>query len=222
MSDSKRVNQSAERNRGPILEILRKTLDLGRPLKCLEIASGSGTHVGYFAQHLPEVTWQPSDCDPENLPSLRAYAREKENILEPIVIDISKSLVMDDFKPDIILCINMIHISPWVCTLGLIANAGRYFLIFSLLNRYEMHLYSSVAGQLLREGGQLITYGPYKHHGVLQPESNQQFDQSLRGMNWEWGIRDTRDIETEAAREGLELTNIVEMPANNKMLIFSK
>ena len=74
----------------------------------------------------------------------------------------------------------------------------------------------------MREGGQLITYGPYKHNGILEPESNRQFDQSLRGMNWKWGIRDTKDIETEAAREGLELTNIVEMPANNKMLIFIK
>ena len=126
MSDIKRVNPSAERNRDPILAVLRRTLDLTRPLKCLEVASGSGTHVGHFAQHLPGVTWQPSDCDPENMASLRAYSREMENIMEPLVIDISKTLVMDNFRPDIILCINMIHISPWICTLGLLANAGRY------------------------------------------------------------------------------------------------
>ena len=125
MTDIKRVNPSAERNRDPILDVLKTTLELSRPLKCLEIASGSGTHVGHFAQHLPCVTWQPSDCDPENLPSLRAYTRESENILDPIVIDISKTVDMDNFRPDIILCINMIHISPWVCTLGLLANAGR-------------------------------------------------------------------------------------------------
>ena len=125
MTDIKRVNASAERNRDPILDVLKTTLELSRPLKCLEIASGSGTHVGHFAQHLPCVTWQPSDCDPENLPSLRAYTRERENILDPIVIDISKTVDMDNFRPDIILCINMIHISPWVCTLGLLANAGR-------------------------------------------------------------------------------------------------
>ena len=196
----KRVNPSAERNREPILQVLRTTLDLGQPLKCLEIASGSGTHVGHFSQHLPHVTWQPSDCDPENLPSLRAYTSERENILEPIVIDISKTIVLDNFRPDVILCINMIHISPWVCTLGLLANSG----------------------QLLKEGGRLITYGPYKHNGVLEPESNRQFDQSLRGMNWEWGIRDIEDIKAEAARERLELTNLVEMPANNKMLVFTK
>ena len=125
MTDIKRVNPSAERNRDPILDVLKTTLELSRPLKCLEIASGSGTHVGHFAQHLPCVTWQPGDCDPENLPSLRAYTRERENILDPIVIDISKTVDMDNFRPDIILCINMIHISPWVCTLGLLANAGR-------------------------------------------------------------------------------------------------
>ena len=125
MPDSKRINPSAERNRDPILNVLRTTLELSRPLKCLEIASGSGTHVGHFAEHLPSVTWQPSDFDPENLPSLRAYTRESKNILDPIVIDISKILDIDNFRPDIILCINMIHISPWVCTLGLLTNAGR-------------------------------------------------------------------------------------------------
>ena len=125
MPDSKRINPSAERNRDPILNVLRTTLELSRPLTCLEIASGSGTHVGHFAEHLPSVPWQPSDFDPENLPSLRAYTRESKNILDPIVIDISKILDIDNFRPDIILCINMIHISPWVCTLGLFANAGR-------------------------------------------------------------------------------------------------
>ena len=94
----------------------------------------------------------------------------------------------------------MIHISAWTCTLGLLANAG----------------------SLLRPGGLLITYGPYMNNGILEPESNRSFDASLRGMNQEWGIRDITDIENEAAREELELSNIVDMPANNKMLIFTK
>jgi len=199
----RRVNPSAERNREPILSVLRSALDLARPLRCLEIASGSGTHVGHFAEQLPEVQWQPSDCDPANMDSLCAYqqASSHGNIRDPLVIDISKTVELEPgFEPDLLLCINMIHISPWACTLGLMANAG----------------------QLLREGGKLITYGPYSVNGVLEPESNRQFDQNLKGMNFEWGIRDVRDIETEAAREGLELTNIEEMPANNKMLIFVK
>lgn len=197
------MNPSAERNREPILSVLRSALDLARPLRCLEIASGSGTHVGHFAEQLPEVQWQPSDCDPANMDSLCAYqqASSHGNIRDPLVIDISKTVELEPgFEPDLLLCINMIHISPWACTLGLMANAG----------------------QLLREGGKLITYGPYSVNGVLEPESNRQFDQNLKGMNFEWGIRDVRDIETEAAREGLELTNIEEMPANNKMLIFVK
>ena len=196
----KKVNPSAERNREPILQVLKSNLDLEKPMKCLEIASGSGTHVGYFAQHLPHIVWQPSDYETENLPSLRAYKSEHQNILDPLIIDVSKSIELDKFQPDFMLCINMIHISPWECTLGLLANAG----------------------QLLKTGGKLITYGPYRVNGILEPESNRSFDRSLQGMNFLWGIRDIKDIETEAAREGLELINIIDMPANNKMLIMEK
>ena len=200
----KKVNPSAQRNREPILAILRETLQTQTenetPLRCLEIASGSGTHVGYFAQHLPNITWQPSDCDTENMESLRVYQSEHPNILEPIVLDVSKTISLDNFLPDVILCINMIHISPWAATLGLFANAG----------------------SLLRPGGLLITYGPYRHNGLLSPDSNRSFDASLRGMNHEWGIREINDLELEAAREDLELDRIIEMPANNKMLIFTK
>ena len=196
----KKVNPSAQRNREPILAVLRQTVQTETPLRCLEIASGSGTHVGYFAQHLPNITWQPSDCDTENMESLRVYQSEHTNILEPIVLDISKTVSLERFQPDVILCINMIHISPWAATLGLFANAGN----------------------LLRAGGLLITYGPYRHNGVLSPDSNRSFDASLRGMNEEWGIREINDLELEAAREDLELDRILEMPANNKMLIFTK
>ena len=200
----KKVNPSAQRNREPILAILRETLQTQTenetPLRCLEIASGSGTHVGYFAQHLPNITWQPSDCDTENMESLRVYQSEHPNILEPIVLDVSKTISLDNFLPDVILCINMIHISPWAATLGLFANAG----------------------SLLRPGGLLITYGPYRHNGLLSPDSNRSFDASLRGMNHEWGIREINDLELEGAREDLELDRIIDMPANNKMLIFTK
>ena len=70
--------------------------------------------------------------------------------------------------------------------------------------------------------GFLITYGPYSEAGVLKPESNVQFDTALRQMNSEWGIRDVQELEAEAARERLELVRVVDMPANNKMLIFMK
>ena len=196
----KKVNPSAQRNREAILGVLKSTLTPEGPLSCLEIASGSGTHVGYLAQHLPQVTWQPTDLDSENMESLRAYKSEHTNILEPMVLDVSKNVELENFKPDFLLCINMIHISPWAATLGLFANAGN----------------------LLRAGGMLITYGPYSHNGVLTPESNRSFDASLKGMNFEWGIRDINDLEMEAAREDLELTKIIDLPANNKMLIFTK
>jgi len=202
MASAKRVNSSAERNRSPILQVLKETIPLNKTLNALEIASGSGTHVGYFAEHLPHVIWQPSDCDPKNLPSLKAYKQEYTNIQEPVVIDIAEDIDQESKKIDydFILCINMIHISPWAATLGLLSNAGL----------------------ILKPGGLLITYGPYSLDGVLEPESNRTFDQSLRGMNIEWGIRDIRDLEGEAARERLELFKVVDMPANNKTLIFKK
>ena len=121
----KRVSPSAERNRDPILGVLRSSLAQDSPLNCLEIASGCGTHVGHFARHLPHVTWQPTDLDTENLESLRAYKSEHTNILEPLVLDISNRVELENFRPDFLLCINMIHISPWAATLGLFANAGR-------------------------------------------------------------------------------------------------
>ena len=196
----KRVSPSAEKNRDPILGVLRSSLAPDAPLNCLEIASGCGTHVGHFAAHLPHVTWQPTDLDPENLESLRAYRSEHTNILEPLVLDISQRVELENFRPDFLLCINMIHISPWAATLGLFANAG----------------------SLLGPGGLLITYGPYRHNGILTPDTNRSFDASLRGMNHEWGIREIKDLELEGAREDLELDRIIDMPANNKMLIFTK
>ena len=99
----KKVNPSAERNREPILAVLRQTVPTETPLRCLEIASGSGTHVDYFAQHLPNITWQPSDCDTENMESLRVYQSEHTNILEPIVLDVSKTISLESFQPDVIL-----------------------------------------------------------------------------------------------------------------------
>jgi len=201
MASAKRINSSAERNRDPILQVLKATVPLNVPMQALEIASGSGTHVGYFAEHLPNVIWQPSDVDPKNLPSLFAYKQDYSNILDPLLIDVSEAVNLARSKFDFILNINMIHISPWSATLGLLSNAG----------------------QILKPGvGLLITYGPYSLDGVLEPESNRNFDLSLRGMNTEWGVRDIRDLESEAAREGLELFKVLDMPANNKMLIFKR
>jgi len=181
------------------LQVLRETVPCDKSLIALEIASGTGTHVGYFAHHLPLVSWQPSECDPANLDSIKAYKDEQDNILEPLLLDVIHPVDIGRVF-DFILNINMIHISPWSATLGLFANANK----------------------LLRTEGFLITYGPYSEAGVLKPESNVQFDTALRQMNSEWGIRDVQELEAEAARERLELVRVVDMPANNKMLIFMK
>ena len=135
-AERKRINASAERNRDPILQVLKDTIPLDTPVRALEIASGSGTHVGYLAEHLPNVTWQPSDFDSKNLPSLAAYKKEHSNILDPVVIDVSEHINLDATNFDFILNINMIHISPWTATLGLFSNAGQ---VLKLGGR-EIHL----------------------------------------------------------------------------------
>lgn len=203
-SSQKRVNASAERNKDPLLSALSSTLKNSTPLRALEIASGTGTHVAHFAPHLPHVTWQPSDRDQENIPSLRAYREEHKllNVLEPKVIDVSKCVDTwwDGDMFDLVLCINMIHISPWAATQGLMATAAK----------------------VLNIGGVLVTYGPYAVNGVLEPESNVNFNQSLQALNPEWGIRDLTDVAREAATQGLEMVNVMEMPANNKTVVFKK
>ena len=147
MSSDKRINETAaaERNREDILKVLKETIPLHKPLTALEIASGSGTHVGYFAEHLPNVTWRPSDYDPKNLPSLNAYMQKLPNILEPIVINISEPLRLESSNFDIMLCINMVHISPWAATLGLFSNAGR---ILQPQGKLFVSIFSSLQFQL--------------------------------------------------------------------------
>jgi len=206
MMTEKRIPASAERNKEPIHQVLKKLLPTDKDLKALEIASGSGLHVGYLASCFPRVTWQPSEFDQEHWPSLRAYKSEHTNILDPVEIDISTdydtwgctNLVPGSI--DLILNINMIHISPWAATQGLFKNAG----------------------DLLSKDGILVTYGPYAKNGILEPETNVNFNRYLQDENGEWGIRDIADITEEGNEFGLCLSEEYDMPSNNKMLVFRR
>lgn len=197
----KRHAPAAARNREPILAVLRGLFV--EEVRVLEIASGTGEHAVAFAQALPHVTWQPSDVDPVARESIAAHRAEAglDNLLEPLALDVAAQH-WDAALPGVgaIVCINMIHIAPWGATEGLMRGAGR----------------------LLPPGGALITYGPYRFDGVFTAPSNEHFDASLRQQNPEWGVRDMVEVSRLAAASGLSRETIVEMPANNHVLVFRR
>jgi SAM-dependent methyltransferase len=193
----RRRSPAAERNREPILEVLREHLP-ERGL-VLEIASGTGEHSVHFAAALPDLLFQPTDPDPSARASIEAWrlAEGLPNLLPPVSLDASA----EDWgvaAADAILCINMVHISPWSATEGLMRGAGR----------------------LLAPGAPLVLYGPYRRAGVPTAPSNEAFDESLRSRDPRWGLRDLEAVEAEASKNGLRLEHLVEMPANNLTAIF--
>jgi len=188
------------RNRDLILGVLRQHLPTTGLV--LEIASGAGEHALHVATHLPDLTWQPTDPDPQALASIAAW-REREgppNLLAPLELDASRPETWPVRAADAIVCINMIHISPWAATQGLFAGAER----------------------LLPAGGVLFTYGPYLEDEVETAASNLAFDASLKSRNLAWGLRRREDLETLAAAHGLALESRIAMPANNLSLVFRR
>lgn len=171
----------------------------------LEIASGSGQHLAHFAPHFPTITFQPTEYDETLLGSINWYAQAcpTKNIQKPKVVDICNKLSHYGFQEnsiDYIYNSNMIHISPFKCTIGLFENAGAY----------------------LKEDALLITYGPYSKDGVITPESNVSFHASLKARDPQWGLRDINDLIKLAEKNNLSLIDTVEMPANNFTLIWKK
>jgi len=191
----KRHAPATERNRDPIAAVLAE--ELPATGKVLEIASGTGEHVAWFAARFPDIDWQPSDPDADALASIAAWSEGLANILSPLEIDASAG----DFPAaDAILCINMVHISPWEATLGLLAGAGK----------------------VLAPGAPLILYGPYRREGVETAPSNEAFELWLKEKDPRFGLRYVEALSAAAAVQGLELVRLVEMPANNLMLVYWK
>ncbi|WP_428627835.1 DUF938 domain-containing protein [Sphingopyxis sp.] len=195
----KRYAPATQRNRDAIAAVLAEWLPGAGTV--LEVASGSGEHVVHFAATFPALRWQPSDPDPAGLISIAAWCNEAglPNIAPPLALD----TVAPDWpiaRADAILCINMVHISPWAATLGLFAGAAR----------------------LLPAGAPLILYGPYIEPDVPTADSNIGFDASLQMRDPAWGLRNTDDVKAAAAKAGLAFTARRAMSANNLMLLFHR
>jgi SAM-dependent methyltransferase len=165
----------------------------------LELASGSGQHVAKFAAALPGLTWQPSDVDAAAIASIASRVRGAavDNVKPPLCVDV-EALPWPVSDIAAVLCINMIHISPWSATLALFAGAS----------------------SCLRDGGTLVTYGPYKRDGRHTAPSNAAFDASLRARNSAWGLRGIEEVSSAAGRRGFALREVLAMPANNFTLVF--
>jgi len=198
---SKRDAPATHRNRGPILEVLARWL--GEPARVLEIASGTGQHAAFFAERLPHLEWQPTDCDPGSLESIAAWVATSglPNLAAPVVLDATAGdWPVEPGEIDVIFNANMIHIAPWSVALGLFEGAGR----------------------ALRQAGLLFLYGPFKVDGQHTAPSNAAFDESLEQRDSSWGIRDLEDVIGVAARNGLTHIETNDMPANNKLLVFRR
>jgi cyclopropane fatty-acyl-phospholipid synthase-like methyltransferase len=198
-ADGKWSTPTAERNKGPILDVLARVLP--RRGLVLEIASGTGQHVLHFAKALPGLTWQPSDPDPELRKSIALRVQEEQlaNVNRPIDLNVTK-LPWPLQSADAVVAINMIHVAPWSATPALFEGAE------ALLSTEHV----------------LFLYGPYRRFGRHTSESNAQFDLDLRAQDPEWGLRDLEAVSDVASGAGFALAETVEMPANNFSLIFKR
>ena len=198
-SADKRHAPATLRNRDAIAAVLADWLPPSGTV--LEVASGSGEHAIHFAAAFPHLVWQPSDPDPAGLTSIAAWRAEAglANVAPPLALDAAASDWPVE-QADAILCINMVHISPWEATLGLFAGAAR----------------------LRVPGAPLILYGPYIESDVPTAESNLAFDANLRARDPAWGLRDTDMVKSAARAAGLAFIERRAMPANNLMLLFRR
>jgi hypothetical protein len=199
MTDHRQYAPATVRNRDFILDALRDVLPTTGVI--LEIASGSGEHVVHFARNLPSLAFQPSDSEPEALLSVAAWVKAAEvtNVRAPIVLDAFQS-PWPIASAGGIICINMIHISPWDATVGLIRGAAA----------------------ILPRGSPLYLYGPYKRKGFATARSNQAFDQNLRDRNPTWGLRDLEAVAAIAQSAGFSVPTVAEMPAKNLSVVFRR
>ena len=186
------------RNREPIAAVLAQELPARGTV--LEIAAGTGEHAVFFAERFPALDWLPTDPSPEALASIAAYRDEYvgTNLAAPLLLDAAAPETWPVTAADAIVCINMVHISPWDATLGLFRGAAR----------------------LLGSGAPLIIYGPYIEAGVETAPSNLEFDAGLKARNPLWGLREAEALDALAAQHGMARAARHALPANNIVLVY--
>jgi SAM-dependent methyltransferase len=198
--DVRETAPSAERNKQPILEVLQRVLPASGLV--LEIGSGTGQHVAHFAKALPKLTFQPSEMEATRHASIAAWIAHEQlvNVRPPIALDVMR-LPWPVRAADAIVCINVIHISPWGATVALMEGAAK----------------------ILPPGGVLATYGPYQRDGKHTSPSNEEFHKNfLQARDPRWGVRNMEEVEKVAKRNGLDLAEVLAMPANNFTLVFRR
>mmetsp|Transcript_7608 Transcript_7608/g.11924 ORF Transcript_7608/g.11924 Transcript_7608/m.11924 type:complete len:307 (-) Transcript_7608:320-1240(-) len=238
---NKRYSPSADRNKGPIWNVLEQNIFSSilasveeekekDTLRVLEIAAGAGVHSYHFSSELLSLTsssntkntkniqWYATDPEESSIRSIEAYRDDStaavKNILQPPLCltlgsegilqqqeednnIMTTDLIPDSSSVDVVICINMIHISPWEATVGLMKTARK----------------------LLKPGGYMYCYGPYKENGTAV-DSNLSFDMSLKSRDPSWGVRNLEDVVKLAQEQGLNLVKRIEMPANNLSVIY--
>lgn len=201
--DGRRFSPSIGRNK----DVVRETFLSVMPAQgaILEIASGTGEHGAHITTAAPQLSWTYSDIDPVSRASQSAWRAHQghDRLNGPLTIDTTMDHwgEADAQAPwDGLFCANMIHIAPFAAAIGLISGAGR----------------------LLRPGGRLLIYGPFARNGEIAP-SNARFSEDLKRRDTSWGVRDLDlDILPLAEQAGLELVNVVDMPANNLSVVFER
>lgn len=194
MDDARLYSPSVERNRGPIVDALRRVLPVRGVL--LEVASGTGQHAAAVAEAFPDLVVQPSDPDPAARASVDAWCAGLPNTRPALALDAADP--WPDLRVDAVLCINMVHIAPWPATLGLLAGAAR----------------------ALPPGGPLVLYGAFLRDGVETAVGNRLFDADLRARDPAWGVRWLGDVTAAAA--GFVGPEVVAMPADNLLVVFRR
>lgn len=190
---------AAERNKGPILDVLKRVLPERGTV--LELSSGTGQHAVHFARALPGVAFQPTEIDAGSIEVLheRQSRAALPNLEPPLVLD-AREPSWPVATADAVLCINMIHIAPWTATEGLLEGARK----------------------VLPHGAPLVLYGPFFRSDAPTAPSNAAFDLSLKARNTDWGIRQLEEVTAAAGERGFELEELVEMPANNLVVVYRR
>ncbi len=197
MVDPKPFAESCEENKAPILEVLSRLL---KNCKCLlEIGSGTGQHAVHFAAAMPHLTWQTSDLA-DSHPGIRAWLDEAAllNTRYPLELDAEGEWPTDSY--DAVFSANAVHIMSWSAVVACFAGVAK----------------------VLSKDGLLVLYGPFNYGGEYTSESNSRFDGWLKSRDPQSGIRDFDDLQVLAAANGLVFSEDIEMPVNNRILVWRK